>query len=85
MSFEFKKFEDKSNFELKNNFKNFENIPKSPSVYPRGSDGYALESEIKFYNQDSLWTRWRRGYELYVMMQTILGSTSKERDRRGDY
>ena len=43
MSFGFKKFEDKSNFELKNNFKNFENIPKKPSVYPRGSDGYVLE------------------------------------------
>ena len=85
MSFGFKKFEDKSNFELKNNFKNFENIPKKPSVYPRGSDGYALESEIKFYNQDSLWTRWRRGYELYTFTQQILGSTAKERDKRGDY
>ena len=81
MSFGFKKFEDKSNFELKNNFKNFENIPKKPSVYPRGSDGYALESEIKFYNQDSLWTRWRRGYELYTFTQQILGSTAKERDK----
>ncbi len=85
MSFGFKKFEDKSNFELKNSFKNFENIPKKPSIYPRGSDGYALESEVKFYNQDSLWTRWRRGYELYTFTQQILGSTSKERDRRGDY
>ena len=85
MSFGFKKFEDKSNFELKNNFKNFENIPKKPSVYPRGSDGYVLESEVKFYNQDSLWTRWRRGYELYTFTQQILGSTAKERDKRGDY
>ena len=85
MSFEFKKFEDKSNFELKNNFKNFDNIQKKPSIYPRGSDGYALESEIKFYNQDSLWTRWRRGYELYTFTQQILGSTAKERDKRGDY
>ena len=85
MSLEFKKFEDKSNFELKNNFKNFDNIPKKPSIYPRGSDGYALESEIKFYNQDSLWTRWRRGYELYTFTQQILGSTAKERDKRGDY
>tara|TARA_Y100001937_G_scaffold125233_1_gene191611 strand:- start:526 stop:2796 length:2271 start_codon:yes stop_codon:yes gene_type:complete len=85
MSFGFKKFEDKSNFEFKNNFKSFENKPKEPSVYPRGSDGYALESEVKFYNQDSLWTRWRRGYELYTFTQTILGSTSKERDKRGDY
>ena len=39
-----------------------------------------IESEVKFYNQDSLWTRWRRGYELYNL-QTLLGSTS-ERDRR---
>ena len=70
---------------LSKKFKNFDNKPKEPSIYPRGSDGYQLESEVKFYNQDSLWTRWRRGYELYVMMQTILGSTSKERDRRGDY
>jgi len=85
MSFGFKKFEDKSNFELKNNFKNFENIPKRPSTYPRGSDGYELESEVKFYNQDSLWTRWRRGYELYTFTQQILGSTAKERDKRGDY
>ena len=85
MSFGFKKFEDKSNFEFKNNFKSFENKPKEPSVYPRGSDGYELESEVKFYNQDSLWTRWRRGYELYTFTQTILGSTSKERDKRGDY
>ena len=85
MSFGFKKFEDKSNFELKNNFKNFDNILKKPSVYPRGADGYALESEIKFYNQDSLWTRWRRGYELYTFTQQILGSTAKERDKRGDY
>ena len=85
MSFGFKKFEDKSNFEFKNNFKSFENKPKEPSVYPRGSDGYALESEIKFYNHDSLWTRWRRGYELYTIIQNLLGSKFKERDTRGDY
>ena len=85
MSFGFKKFEDKSNFEFKKQFKNFENKPKEPSIYPRGSDGYALESEVKFYNQDSLWTRWRRGYELYTFTQQILGSTAKERDKRGDY
>ena len=70
---------------LRKKFKNFDNKPKEPSVYPRGSDGYQLESEVKFYNQDSLWTRWRRGYELYNDAQQILGSTSKERDRRGDY
>ena len=45
MSFGFKKFEDKSNFDFNKQFKNFENNPKDPSIYPRGSDGYALESE----------------------------------------
>ena len=85
MAFEIRDFGKSSNFDFSKKFKNFDNKPKVPSIYPRGSDGYELESEIKFYNQDSLWTRWRRGYELYVMMQTILGSTSKERDRRGDY
>ena len=85
MAFEIKGFDKSSNFDFKRKFKKFENKPKEPSVYPRGSDGYALESEVKFYNQDSLWTRWRRGYELYTFTQQILGSTSKERDRRGDY
>ena len=85
MAFEIKGFDKSSNFDFKRKFKRFENKPKEPSIYPRGSDGYALESEVKFYNQDSLWTRWRRGYELYTFTQQILGSTSKERDRRGDY
>ena len=85
MAFEIRDFGKSSNFDFSKKFKNFDNKPKKPSIYPRGSDGYQLESEVKFYNQDSLWTRWRRGYELYVMMQNLLGSTSKERDRRGDY
>ena len=85
MAFEIKGFDQSSNFDFKKNFKKFDNKPKEPSVYPRGSDGYVLEIEVKFYNQDSLWTRWRRGYELYTFTQQILGSTSKERDRRGDY
>ena len=85
MPFGVNKFDKQSNFEFKNKFKTFENKPKEPSVYPRGSDGYSLESEVKFYNQDSLWTRWRRGYELYTFTQTILGSNAKERDKRGDY
>ena len=85
MAFEIKGFDKSSNFDFKKKFKKFDNKPKEPSIYPRGSDGYALESEVKFYNQDSLWTRWRRGYELYTFTQQILGSTSKERDRRGDY
>ena len=85
MAFEIKGFDKSSNFDFKKKFKKFDTKSKEPSVYPRGSDGYELESEVKFYNQDSLWTRWRRGYELYTFTQQILGSTSKERDRRGDY
>ena len=77
MAFEIRDFGKSSNFDFNKKFKNFDNKPKVPSIYPRGSDGYELESEVKFYNQDSLWTRWRRGYELYVMMQNLLGSTSK--------
>ena len=85
MAFEIKGFDNSSNFDFQKKFKKFDTKPKEPSVYPRGSDGYVLESEVKFYNQDSLWTRWRRGYELYTFTQQILGSTSKERDKRGDY
>ena len=40
---------------------------------------------IRFYNRDSLWSRWRKGYELYTMTQSMLGSTAVERQRRGDY
>jgi len=42
-------------------------------------------SEVKFYNTDSLWSRWRRGYELYTATQSFLGSTATERSKRGDY
>jgi hypothetical protein len=42
-------------------------------------------SEVDFYNTDSLWSRWRRGYELYAATQSFLGSTASERGRRGDY
>ena len=49
MAFEIKGFDKSSDFDFKKKFKKFENKPKEPSVYPRGSDGYALESEVKFY------------------------------------
>ena len=42
-------------------------------------------SEIRFYNQDSLWSRWRRGFELYSITQSTLGSLFRERKARGDY
>lgn len=45
----------------------------------------SLRSRIRFYDHDSLWSRWRRGYELYTLTQTNLGSSSNERSVRGDY
>ena len=43
------------------------------------------DSEVIFYNNDSLWSRWRRGYDLYSLMQTYYGTSSNERAARGDY
>jgi len=54
------------------------------SIVESGGRSYK-NSEISFYNKDSLWSRWRRGYELYTMTQSMLGSTAGERQRRGDY
>ena len=84
MPFDVNGFDKTSKFNFKNEFKSFDNAPKVPSVN-QGSDGRQLESEINFYNKDSLWTRWRRGYELYTIIQNLLGSKFKERDTRGDY
>jgi len=44
-----------------------------------------LKSRIRFYDYDSLWTRWRRGYELYTITQSVLGSFAEERRSRGDF
>lgn len=53
----------------------FKFTPKNPS----------LKSQVRFYDHDSLWARWRRGYELYTITQSVLGSYAKERRSRGDY
>ena len=42
-------------------------------------------SRVRFYNQDSMWNRWRRGYELYTLTQTYLGNGAKTRHTRGDF
>jgi len=44
-----------------------------------------FKSRIRFYDKDSLWSRWRRGYELYTIVQNSLGSFYSERSYRGDY
>ena len=53
--------------------------PFDPSLSPE------IESEVRYYNHDSLWARWRRGYELYAITQSALGSNDTERPIRGDY
>lgn len=45
----------------------------------------SLKSITRFYDHDSLWARWRRGYELYTITQSVLGSFAGERASRGDY
>ena len=42
-------------------------------------------SRIQFYDRDALWTRWRRGYELYSITQSFLGSGADKRSLVGDY
>jgi hypothetical protein len=49
---------------------------------PKSSSSRSL---IHFFDQDSLWARWRRGYELYTITQSVLGSFANERASRGDY
>lgn len=44
-----------------------------------------LVSQIKFYDRNSLWSRWRRGYELYTITQSIFGSYGDRRSQYGDY
>jgi hypothetical protein len=75
-------------------FKGFdETSKKSKKKYDLGDDDpykftpddYSITSRIRFYDHDSLWTRWRRGYDLYCITQSVLGSTALERNNRGDY
>jgi hypothetical protein len=60
-------------------FKSFDN----PFKFTPGNDD--LKSRIRFYDRDSRWSRWRRGYELYTITQSVLGSFAEERSRYGDF
>ena len=75
----FKTFSDKINKQaLKRDFKAsnpFDFEPANPEEISR----------IRFYNHDSMWNRWRRGYELYTLTQTVLGSQATGRNTRGDF
>lgn len=45
----------------------------------------ALRSRIRFYDRDSLWARWRRGYELFTITHAVLGSFADQRANYGDF
>ena len=76
-----KGFDDKNQFSKPDDWKVDDSNPYA------AAKGYRVKfaSEVNFYNQDGLWPRWRRGYEIYTMTQSILGSTANERQKRGDY
>lgn len=42
-------------------------------------------SRIRFYDHDSIWARWRRGYELFTITQSTLGALADTRNTYGDY
>lgn len=44
-----------------------------------------LTSRVAYYDRESMWARWRRGYELFTITQSVLGSSADERKNRGDY
>jgi hypothetical protein len=75
-----KSFDD---FDEKKRFEKIVDLESNPFKFtPTDS---SLKSRIRYYDSDSLWARWRRGYELYTITQSVLGSTAQERKSRGDY
>lgn len=71
------------NFDEKKRFEKTVELESNPFKFtPTDS---SLKSRIRYYDSDSLWARWRRGYELYTITQSVLGSTAQERKSRGDY
>ena len=84
MPFGINNFNKSSKSSFKNDFSKGLNKKGAFSVVESGGRSYK-NSEIRFYNTDSLWSRWRRGFELYTITQSMMGSTASERQRRGDY
>ena len=74
-----KKFDKQTDFSgtKKQKFK-----PRAFDFEPTNAE---FDSDTKFYNRESLWARWRRGYDLYTLTQTYLGTSSKDRNTRGDF
>jgi hypothetical protein len=76
----FKAFSDKINKQVvKSDF----SVEDNPFDFEPTSQSQI--SRIRFYNHDSMWNRWRRGYELYTLTQTVLGTSAKNRNTRGDF
>ena len=75
-----KPFDD---FDEKKRFKKTSELESNPFKFTPTDN--TLNSRIRYYDNDSLWSRWRRGYELYTITQSVLGSTAEERPSRGDY
>ena len=77
----FKGFSDAVLKKEKSNQGDYSDIPYQ--FVPLGrQDDY---SEVRFYDFDSTWSRWRRGYELYCITQQYLASSATGRNTRGDF
>lgn len=55
----------------------------NPFKFTPKSDDF--KSRIRFYDRNSLWVRWRRGYELFTITQSVLGSFAEQRHAYGDF
>lgn len=60
-------------------------IGKFDNPYSFSAKNSEYKSRIRFYDRDALWARWRRGYELYTITQSVFGSTAINRGAVGDY
>jgi hypothetical protein len=58
-------------------------VADNPFKFTPNKDEF--KSRIRFYDRDSLWARWRRGYEIYTVMQSVFGTSAKQRSAIGDY
>jgi len=73
------------NFSDAKQFQQVEDYVKQVQKYQFSPANKKIRSRIRFYDYDSLWTRWRRGYELYTITQSVLGALETERSNRGDF